>query len=88
MADTRVVLNIEGFNALRRSPEVMADLERRARAIASAATANAGAGAEFEVETITSATRGRVRVATANRKAQRAEALDAALTRAIDAGRG
>lgn len=87
MPTTRIELNLEGFNALRRSPEVIADLTSRANAIAQAAEAGAD-GAQFDVDNVTSAVRGRVRVSTANYKARKAEAVDAALTRAIDAGRG
>jgi hypothetical protein len=51
MAATRIKLNLAGFRKLRRSPEVAADLEKRARRIADAA----GPGHEVEV------TKGRTR---------------------------
>ncbi len=84
----RIELHIEAFNALRNSPEVVGDLERRALAIAEAAANGSPAGAEFDVNNVSNATRGRIRIVTANRQARQGEADDAALTRAIDAGRG
>lgn len=84
----RVVLNIAAFNALRTSPEVMADLERRATAIAAAAADGSPDGASFDVVGRSNGTRGRVRVVTANTQARIGEASHEALTRAIDAGRG
>jgi hypothetical protein len=81
MAATRIKLNLAGFRTLRRSPEVMADLEKRARRIADAA----GPGHEVEV------TKGRTRalgmVWTDTHEACRNEAANRSLTRAIDAGR-
>ncbi len=78
----RVVLNIAGFNELRNSPAVVADLKARAEAIAAAA------GDGFEVSGPGAGkARARVRVYAATRQARVAEAEDAALTRAIDAGR-
>ncbi|MBK7021440.1 MAG: hypothetical protein IPH38_18075 [Candidatus Microthrix sp.] len=81
MAATRIKLNLAGFRKLRRSPEVAADLEKRARRIADAA----GPGHEVEV------TKGRTRalgmVWTDTHEARRNEATNRSLTRAIDAGR-
>lgn len=77
----RVVLHNAAFDALRKSPEIMADLERRARQIA------AQAGDGFEVEVDRGPRRGVARVVARSSEAKRAEATDAALTRAIDAGR-
>lgn len=78
----RVELNIAGFEELRTSAVVVADLRRRAEAIAAAA------GEGFEVDdSPQGARRGRVRVWAATEGARRAEAEDAVLTRAIDAGR-
>ena len=78
---TRIKLNLAGFRKLRRSPEVMADLEKRARRIADAA----GPGHAGEV------TKGRTRalgmVWTDTHEARRGEAANRSLTRAIDAGR-
>ena len=78
---TRIKLNLAGFRKLRRSPEVAADLEKRARRIADAA----GPGQEVEV------TKGRTRalgmVWTDTHEARRNEATNRSLTRAIDAGR-
>ncbi|VXC30749.1 conserved hypothetical protein [Microbacterium sp. 8M] len=77
----RIKLNQKGIIALLTSREVSADLGSRAKAIAAAA----GDGNEVQV------TRNRDRaiafVRTATPQAQRAEATDRALTRAIDAGR-
>lgn len=81
MAVTRVTLHRAAFIALRKSPEVVGDLERRGRAIAN----NAGTG--FEAETFTGRARGRVTVRAATFEAKRAEATSRALTAAIDAGR-
>lgn len=73
--------NIPGFVALRKSPGVAADLERRARRIASAA------GPGMEVDSMIGRTRARSTVRTGTFAARRAEATNATLTRAIDAGR-
>lgn len=77
--------NYRAFDAIRRSPEVVADLERRARAIRAAA---GGDDADFEVETFIGRSRARVTIRTANRAGMLAEARDRALTRAMEAGRG
>ena len=81
MAATRIKLNLAGFRKLRRSPEMVADLEKRARRIADAA--GPGHGVE--------ATKGRTRalgmVWTDTHEARRNEATNRSLTRAIDAGR-
>ena len=78
----RIVFHNAGFVELLNCPEVLADLDRRARAIAEAA----GDGM-----TATPAERGRRRahasVWTETFPARIAEAQDRALTRAIDAGR-
>jgi hypothetical protein len=81
MANTRIVLNRAGVKALLRSPEVVADLKRRAEAIA------AVAGEGNEVEVAVGPTRARAAVVTKTFDAMRDEATDRSLTRAIDAGR-
>ena len=79
---TRIQFNYAGFNAVRRSPQVAADIERRAQAIAAAA------GEGMEVRTGLNASRAWATVSTGTDDAKRAEAEDKALTRAIDSGRG
>jgi hypothetical protein len=78
----RIVLNRKGVQELLTHPNVVADLEDRAKKIAAAA----GAGMESEAQA------GRKRalalVWTGTREAREAEATSRALTRAIDAGRG
>jgi len=80
-------LNTKGFVQLRNSPEVVAEITKRASAIATAA------GEGFEVlppETNTTTPRGRARVAVYTRTfpARYAEATDRALTKALEAGKG
>lgn len=77
----RIELNVAGVGELLRSPEVLADLERRAQAVASAA------GPGMEASAQVGSTRARASVITADLDAMRAEATDRALTRAVDAGR-
>ena len=79
---TRLVLNRAGFNAMRKDPAVVAELQRRARAIADAA----GEGVEVE-DPYLGRSRARVTVRTATNAARRAEATDRALSSALDAGR-
>ena len=67
---------------LLKSPEVQADLARRAGAIAAAA------GEGHRVETEVGANRARAAVITDTHEARRREARDRNLTRSIDAGRG
>lgn len=80
-APVKVVLNREGVRALLRSPEVQADLARRAAAIAEAA------GPGHETDSDVGKTRARAWVWTATRAARRAEATSRTLTSAIDAGK-
>lgn len=79
--NTRVKLNLRGFDRLRKSPKVTRDLERRGRQIAAAA------GPGHEVETRVGRTRSRTTVRTATAAARRRESRSANLTGAIDAGR-
>jgi hypothetical protein len=81
MAVERVKLNSRGMRALLRSPEMLADLERRAARIATAA------GPGHEVEGSIGRNRARAAVITATAEARIAEAKRRTLTRAIDAGR-
>ncbi|MFA5712299.1 hypothetical protein [Mycolicibacterium sp.] len=78
----RIVLNRKGMRQLLRSPEVLADLERRAERIA------ARAGDGMEPSAMVGKNRARASVITATSEARKAEATRRALTRAIDAGRG
>lgn len=75
-------LHFGAFNALRKDPAVVAELQRRARAIAEAA----GEGVEVE-DPYLGRSRARVTVRTATNAARRAEAKDRALSSALDAGR-
>lgn len=77
----RIELNRQAVRDLLRSPEVAADLKRRADAIAKAA----GEGMESDIEI--GPNRARASVRTATFEAVRAEARKRALTRALDAGR-
>lgn len=77
----RIKLNHKGVRALLRSPQVLADLERRARAIAAAA------GPGHRVESGVGRNRARAAVVTETPEARHAEATERNLTRAIDAGR-
>lgn len=81
MAKTRIVLNRRGIEALLTSPEVLADLKRRAEQIA------ASAGPGMEASAMVGKTRARASVITATAAARRAEATGRRLTRSVDAGR-
>jgi hypothetical protein len=83
MADIKVEISDEAARALLNSPEVKADLLRRAHAIARAA----GDGA-YDVSEGRTPTRARVSVGTGDHTARKAEATTRALTKALDAGRG
>lgn len=73
---------IEGFNAVRRSEGVRADLLARAERI------QAAAGEGFEVVPTDNPSRSGVLVVANTIESRRAEATDKVLTKAIDAGRG
>ncbi|MGO2080280.1 hypothetical protein [Glutamicibacter arilaitensis] len=79
---TRIRFNYAGFNAVRRSEGVRADLEARAQRIAAAA------GPGFETKSTLNPGRAGVLIFADTHEAMVAEAEDKALTRAIDAGRG
>lgn len=80
-----IKMNDAGIIAALKSPGVVAELQRRARHVQVAAGATGGS---FMVTTRVGRTRPRVSVITANDVARRAEAIDRALTRALDAARG
>lgn len=79
---SKVKFHYKGFNAVRRDPKVVADLNRRAQAIAAAA------GPGFIVKSGSNPSRAWASVAPDTTEAKRAEAEHKALTRAIDAGKG
>lgn len=81
MANVRIVLTRNGPRDLRRSREILRDLERRGEAIARAA------GDGHRVEAEIGPNRARVAVITDTIDAMVAEATDRTLTRALDAGR-
>jgi hypothetical protein len=78
----RLEFNYAAFDAVRKSPEVQADLRARAERIA------ATAGDGNEVNTQVGAHRARASVRTETYEARKAEATDKSLTKALDAGRG
>lgn len=78
----KIELHNAGFNQLRSSPGVMADLNSRASRIQAAA----GDGMGMKPAT-SSGKRGRASVFTESYRARYKESHDKALTRAIDAGR-
>lgn len=82
--DWRLELNRPNIGAMLKSPQVSADLGRRAAAIAAAAGANGGT---FGHEVRNGSARARAIVFTEDWEAKHAEAKDRALTRAVDAGR-
>jgi hypothetical protein len=77
----KIKLVSSGMAALLKSPEVLADLQRRAEAIAGAA------GPGMEASSTVGRRRALAMVRTATPEAIRAEATSRALTSAIDAGR-
>ena len=77
----RIVWNLTGFEALRRSPGVAADLRRRADAIAEAC------GDGFVAESGQGRTRARAGVIAASGRARRVNARDNTILRNLDAGR-
>ena len=85
MAETVLIeLNHDALDALLKSTEVQADLERRALAIAAAA----GDPGDYEVRVTVGPTRARASVGTASTAAAEANAKgDYPLVRALDAGR-
>ena len=78
----RLKFNYAGFDAIRKSPGVQADLKERAERIAAAA------GEGHEVTTRVGAHRARANIVTATHEAREGEATDKTLSSALDAGRG
>lgn len=76
-----IKLNRSGMRQLLRSPEIQADMERRARQIAGAA------GEGMAVESEVGPNRARAEVRTDTFEARRAEATDRRLSNSVDAGR-
>ena len=77
----RIKLNLKGFEQLRRSPGVKADLRRRADAIAEAC------GDGFVAASGEGRTRSRAAVIAAHTRARHVNARDNTLIRNLDAGR-
>lgn len=82
MAQVRVELNHAGIRQMLQSPEVEAELLRRAKLIAAAA------GPGFEPDSEVGRSRARASVITATFEARLDEARNHTLERAMDAGRG
>ena len=80
MQAVKIVWKRNGYTDVRKSPGVVADLDRRARRIAQAA------GPGMEVTSRIGRTRARSSVFTATPEARRAEATNRALTRALHRG--
>ena len=80
----RIKINSDAVRALLTSPEVAADLQRRAENIAAAA---GGEAEGFEARQTGGKSRARSIVITTTHAAKAREARDRTLTRAIDAGR-
>lgn len=85
MARVRVEMRKRGARELLRSPDVLAELERRGKAIRDAA---GGEAEGYEVQPWTGKNRGRVTVRTSTVAAMRREAREKRLLRSLDAGRG
>lgn len=88
MAAKRVTFKAAGFRKLMNSPEVLAELERRANAVAQAATADMDSPSDakgeehFAVDVHTGRKRGRASVRTHTHAAVVAEATEHTLTKA------
>ena len=87
MARVRLEFHYQGFNEVRQSPEVQADLFRRADAIGAAANAGLD-GDGYEVRKSVNKTRARASIITVTADAMRDQATNHTIERAIDAGRG
>lgn len=77
----RIQWRVKGFEALRRDPRVLADLQRRAERVAAAA------GDGFVARAGQGKTRARAAVIAASMKARRRNSRDNTLLRSLDAGR-
>lgn len=84
---TRIKFHHEGFDAVRKSPEVRAELLRRGQAIATAAE-SASNGGVHHVNERENKSRARVTVVTGDYAAIKGEAENRSLSRSLDAGRG
>lgn len=80
----RIEINDSNAQAILKSADVAADLQRRGQAIAATA---AGSGGKYYVDAVLWGARRAVFITTGDMEARRAEATDRALTRALDAGR-
>lgn len=87
MSSIKIKLNPPGPRELMQGPEIQADIARRAAAIAAAAGSGRHGG-EFGHDVVSGRTRVHGMVWTEDFDAMLAEAVDRALTRAVDAGRG
>ncbi len=84
MSKFKLEIDIGGFNEIRRSAELQADLHRRAEAVVAAT----GSPGDFEVIDDPSTSRARVVVRTSTEEGRKLEAEQRALTKAFDAARG
>lgn len=84
MSDAKIELNKAGVRQLLTSPEVVADIARRAASIAATAS---GSGGEFGHDVVVGKSRAHGMVWTDDFDAILAEAKNRSLTRSIDAGR-
>jgi len=85
MANVRLEFHYDGFNEVRRSPEVQAEVYRRADAIGAAASASSDG---YEVRKSVNKTRARASIITDTADAMLDQAKNHTLERALDAGRG
>lgn len=83
---TKVTFHNEGFDAVRKSDGVRAELRRRGEAIAAAADGDSGG--EHHVNETEGKKRARVTVVTGDYAAILGEAERRTLSRSLDAGRG
>lgn len=80
---TDLKLNLTTIRSIRKSPEVVAELVKRAERIRSAAGA-----ADYEIDVRSDNARARVSVRTATARGRVLESKNQTLSRALDAGRG
>lgn len=83
----RFVLNRAAVRELLRSPQITAEIARRARLIAAAADSATGRPGDHSVEVAVGRNRSRAAVYTETFNAMHREADSRTLTRSIDAGR-
>lgn len=88
MAKPRIKVHNRAMVDIMRSPEVLAEVTKRAEAIAAAANAEyTGSGTGFVAHSNVHSTRARGTVVTATNQAAYAEAKYGLLTKSMDAGR-